>query len=58
MCDELGLFVDFMVEIMKKEGYKLIGICGMFCVGKIEFIVVVSVCVNKRWLFVLFIFIK
>lgn len=32
--DELGLLVDFMAEIMKKEGHKLIGIRGMPRVGK------------------------
>lgn len=34
MRDELGLLVDFMAEIMKKEGHKLIGIRGMPRVGK------------------------
>lgn len=56
--DELGLLVDFMVELFKKEGYKLIGIRGMLCVGKMELIVVFSVCVSKRWLFVLLILLK
>lgn len=37
--DELGLLVDFMAEIMKKEGHKLIGIRGMPRVGKTESIV-------------------
>ncbi|PFJ18501.1 hypothetical protein COD67_06050 [Bacillus cereus] len=50
--DELGLLVDFMAEIMKKEGHKLIGIRGMPRVGKTESIVASSVCANKRWLFV------
>ena len=50
--DELGLLVDFMAEIMKKEGHKLIGIRGMPRVGKTESIVAASVCANKRWLFV------
>lgn len=49
--DELGLLVDFMAEIMKRE-YKLIGIRGMPRVGKTESIVAASVCANKRWLFV------
>lgn len=49
---ELGLLVDFMAEIMKKEGHKLIGIRGMPRVGKTESIVAASVCANKRWLFV------
>lgn len=50
--DELGLLVDFMAEIIKKEGHKLIGIRGMPRVGKTESIVAASVCANKRWLFV------
>ncbi len=50
--DELGLLVDFMAEIMKKVGHKLIGIRGMPRVGKTESIVAASVCANKRWLFV------
>ena len=50
--DELGLLVDFMAEIMKKEGHKLIGIRGMHKIGKTESIVAASVCANKRWLFV------
>ncbi|MCP1124698.1 MULTISPECIES: DUF3388 domain-containing protein [Bacillus] len=50
--DELGLLVDFMAELMKKEGHKLIGIRGMPRVGKTESIVAASVCANKRWLFV------
>ncbi|MEK4736273.1 MULTISPECIES: DUF3388 domain-containing protein [Bacillus] len=56
--DELGLLVDFMAEIMKKEGHKLIGIRGMPRVGKTESIVAASVCANKRWLFVSSTFIK
>jgi hypothetical protein len=50
--DELGLLVDFMAELMKKDGHKLIGIRGMPRVGKTESIVASSVCANKRWLFV------
>ncbi|ANB61581.1 DUF3388 domain-containing protein [Anoxybacteroides amylolyticum] len=50
--DELGLLVDFMAEIFKQEGHKLIGIRGMPRVGKTESIVAASVCANKRWLFV------
>nr|WP_243881111.1 DUF3388 domain-containing protein [Rummeliibacillus suwonensis] len=49
--DELGILVDFMAEIFKKEGRKLIGIRGMPRVGKTESIVAASVCANKRWLF-------
>ncbi|MCD7033708.1 YmfK family protein [Metabacillus sp. GX 13764] len=50
--DELGLLVDFMAELYKKEGHKLIGIRGMPRVGKTESIVAASVNANKRWLFV------
>ncbi|WP_050614845.1 DUF3388 domain-containing protein [Bacillus testis] len=50
--DELGLLVDFMAELFKKEGHKMIGIRGMPRVGKTESIVAASVCANKRWLFV------
>jgi hypothetical protein len=50
--DELGLLVDFLAELYKQEGHKLIGIRGMPRVGKTESIVASSVCANKRWLFV------
>jgi hypothetical protein len=50
--DELGLLVDFMAELFKKEGHKLIGVRGMPRVGKTESIVASSVCASKRWLFV------
>ncbi|MGM7635777.1 YmfK family protein [Bacillus sp. Hm123] len=49
--NELGLLVDFMAELYKMEGHKLIGIRGMPRVGKTESIVAASVCANKRWLF-------
>jgi hypothetical protein len=49
---ELGLLVDFMAELFKQEGHKLIGIRGMPRVGKTESLVAASVCANKRWLFV------
>jgi hypothetical protein len=49
---ELGLLVDFMAELFKQEGHKLIGIRGMPRVGKTESVVAASVCANKRWLFV------
>lgn len=45
--DELGLLVDFMAELFKKEGHKLIGIRGMPRVGKTESIVASSVCEQK-----------
>lgn len=47
--NELGLLVDFLAEIFKKEGHQLIGIRGMPRVGKTESIVASSVCANKRW---------
>lgn len=50
--DELGLLVDFMAELFKQEGHKLIGIRGMPRVGKTESVVAGSVCANKKWLFV------
>ncbi|MUK89845.1 DUF3388 domain-containing protein [Ornithinibacillus sp. L9] len=50
--DELGLLVDFMAELYKQEGHKLIGVRGMPRVGKTESVVAASVCANKRWLFV------
>src|SRR5699024_11200183 len=50
--NELGLLVDFMAELYKSEGHKLIGMRGMPRVGKTESIVAASVSANKRWLFV------
>lgn len=50
--DELGLLVDFMAELFKKEGHQLIGIRGMPRVGKTESIVAASVSANKRWTFI------
>lgn len=50
--NELGLLVDFMAELFKQDGHKMIGIRGMPRVGKTESIVAASVCANKRWLFV------
>jgi hypothetical protein len=49
--DEIGLLVDFMAELFKKEGHRLIGIRGMPRVGKTESVVAASVCANKRWVF-------
>lgn len=49
---ELGILVDFMAELFKKNEHKLVGIRGMPRVGKTESIVAASVCANKRWLFV------
>lgn len=48
---ELGILVDFMAEIFKQEGHKLIGIRGMPRVGKTESVVAASVCANKKWIF-------
>ena len=50
--EELGLLVDFMAELFKKEGHQLIGLRGMPRVGKTESVVASSVCANKRWTFV------
>ncbi|MCS4486312.1 YmfK family protein [Staphylococcus americanisciuri] len=50
--DDLGLLVDFMAELFKEEGHKLIGIRGMPRVGKTESIVAGSVSAHKRWLFI------
>lgn len=50
--EDLGLLVDFMAELFKEEGHKLIGIRGMPRVGKTESIVAASVCAHKRWLFI------
>lgn len=49
---ELGLLVDFMAELYKREGHFLVGIRGMPRVGKTESIVAASVCANKRWSFI------
>lgn len=50
--DELGILVDFMAELFKKDSHKLIGIRGMPRVGKTESIVAASVCANKKWIFI------
>lgn len=50
--DELGLLVDFMSEIFKQEGHKMVGIRGMPRVGKTESIVAASVSSNKKWIFI------
>src|SRR3954454_1957958 len=49
--NELGVLVDFMAELFKQEGHKLIGIRGMPRVGKTESVVAASVCANKKWIF-------
>ena len=50
--EEFGLLVDFMSELFKSDGHKLIGVRGMPRVGKTESIVAGSVSANKKWLFV------
>lgn len=50
--DELGLLVDFLSEIFKRDGHQLIGIRGMPRVGKTESIIAGSVSANKRWAFI------
>lgn len=49
--EELGLLVDFLGEIFKREGNQVIGLRGMPRVGKTESIIAGSVCANKRWTF-------
>jgi Protein of unknown function (DUF3388) len=49
--EELGLLVDFMGEICKKDGHQVIGVRGMPRVGKTESIIAGSVCALKRWTF-------
>lgn len=49
--NDLGILVDFMAEIFKQEGHKLIGVRGMPRVGKTESVVAASVCANKKWIF-------
>lgn len=48
---ELGILVDFMAELFKEDGHKLIGLRGMPRVGKTESVVAASVCANKKWIF-------
>src|SRR5699024_4314194 len=50
--EEFGILVDFMAEIFKSEGHKVIGVRGMPRVGKTESSVAGSVSANKKWLFV------
>lgn len=49
--NELGLLVDFLGEVFKREGNQIIGLRGMPRVGKTESIIAGSVCANKRWTF-------
>ncbi|MNW23546.1 hypothetical protein D3C74_02510 [compost metagenome] len=50
--DELGLLVDFLGEVFKRDGNQVIGLRGMPRVGKTESIIASSVCAMKRWTFV------
>lgn len=50
--DELGLLVDFLGEVFKREGNQVIGLRGMPRVGKTESIIAGAVCAMKRWTFV------
>ncbi|WP_128894179.1 DUF3388 domain-containing protein [Longirhabdus pacifica] len=50
--DELGLLVDFLGEVFKRDGNQVVGLRGMPRVGKTESIIAGSVCSNKRWSFV------
>lgn len=50
--DELGILVDFLGEVFKRDGNQVIGLRGMPRVGKTESIIAGSVCSNKRWAFV------
>lgn len=50
--EEIGLLVDFLAEILQRDGHQMIGVRGMPRVGKTESIVAASVCANKRWTFV------
>lgn len=50
--NELGLLVDFLGEVFKRDGNHVIGLRGMPRVGKTESIIAGSVCSNKRWTFV------
>lgn len=50
--NELGLLVDFLGEVFKRDGHQVIGLRGMPRVGKTESIIAGSVCAMKRWTFV------
>ncbi|TVT29221.1 DUF3388 domain-containing protein [Salinicoccus cyprini] len=49
--EEIGILVDFLAEIFKEKGHKIIGVRGMPRVGKTESIVAGSVTAKKKWLF-------
>lgn len=48
---DLGVLVDYMAELFKEEGHRLIGVRGMPRVGKTEAVVAASVSANKKWVF-------
>ncbi|WCK56139.1 DUF3388 domain-containing protein [Aneurinibacillus sp. Ricciae_BoGa-3] len=50
--EEIGVLVDFMAEIFKREGNQLVGIRGMPRVGKTESTVAACVSANRRWTFI------
>lgn len=50
--DELGVLVDFLGELLKRPGRRVIGVRGQPRVGKTESIVAASVYANRRWTFV------
>jgi len=49
---DVGILVDFLGELLKRQGHQVIGVRGMPRVGKTESIVAASVYANKRWTFV------
>lgn len=49
---EIGILVDFLGELLKKEGHQVIGVRGMPRVGKTESIIAACVYANKRWTFI------
>lgn len=50
--DELGVLVDFLGELLKRPGRRVIGVRGQPRVGKTESIVAASVYANRRWTFI------
>lgn len=50
--DELGILIDFLGELLKREGNQVIGVKGMPKVGKTEAIIAACVYSSKRWTFI------
>jgi hypothetical protein len=50
--NQLGILIDFLGELLKKEGNQVIGVRGMPRVGKTESIVAACVYSKKRWTFI------